>query len=327
MAKGIDPNDYKREQLEKIRKEQTKKTFKEVAEEFLVHKKNEVSEKRFKSNYIRAFKHYILPYIGNKKIDEVKKDDIIKIIKQIPEVKLPYATRIGVKTYTAREVFGYVKKCLDYALNLNLIEYNPAYGIDVSLLLPKQEKSQMKAFVKENEVKELYQKIINYHNKIGSKLMQFQALTALRNVGLYRLKWEYIDWEEKIITFPKNTYKSNEKEYILPLTSTLIEILNYFKTINENSSYVFRDADIKEESLSNRLRKYYKDLDITGHTPHGWRSSFKSLTTEKRAANFETIELQLNHNIGSSVHSSYFRTHLIDERRKLLKWWEEFLNS
>ncbi len=327
LAQGIDPNEYKRKQLEKIKKEQSKKTFKKVAEEFLAHKKNEVSEKRFKSNYLRSFKHYILPNIGHKKVDEVKREDIIKIIKKIPSIKLPFATRTGSKTYIAKEVLGYIKKCLDYALNLNLIEYNPAYGIDVSLLLPKQEKSQMKAFIKENEVKELYQKIINYHNKPASKMMQFQALTALRNVGLYRLKWEYIDWEEKIITFPKNTYKGNEKEYILPLTSTLEEILKYFKTINGNYPYVFRAANIKEESLSNKLRKYYKDLNITGHTPHGWRSSFKSLATEKRAANFETIELQLNHNIGSSVNGAYFRTHLIDERRKLLEWWKEFLNS
>ena len=229
LAQGIDPNEHKKEELEKIKKEQSKKTFKEVAEEFLSHKKNEVSEKRFKSNYIRAFNHYILPFIGHKKIDDVKREDIVNIIKKIPSIRLPNATRSRNKTYTAKEVLGYVRKCLDYALNLGLIEYNPAYGIDVSLLLPKQEKSQMKAFIKEKEVKDLYKKILNYHNEMASKMMQFQVLTVLRNVGLYRLKWEYIDWEGDKIIFPPNTYKDNKKEYILPLTSTLKEILKFFK--------------------------------------------------------------------------------------------------
>jgi hypothetical protein len=38
LAQGIDPNEHKKEELEKIKKEQSKKTFKEVAEEFLSHK-------------------------------------------------------------------------------------------------------------------------------------------------------------------------------------------------------------------------------------------------------------------------------------------------
>ncbi|QCT93788.1 DUF4102 domain-containing protein [Caminibacter mediatlanticus TB-2] len=49
LARGIDPNDYKREKEEAIKREQEKKTFKMVAYEFLELKKNEVGEKRFKS--------------------------------------------------------------------------------------------------------------------------------------------------------------------------------------------------------------------------------------------------------------------------------------
>jgi hypothetical protein len=188
LAKGIDPVEYKREKEEAIKREQEKKTFKAVAYEFLELQKDKVSEKRFKSNYLRAFEKYAIPFMGHKKIDQITRYDLIDFIKWIPSVKLKNATRTQNKTYTAKEVFGYVKNCLDYALNLGLIEFNPAYGIDPSKILPPEKKEKMKAVIDENKIKEIYKKIITYDYEAGRFLMQFQALTALRNVGLYRLK-------------------------------------------------------------------------------------------------------------------------------------------
>jgi integrase len=267
--------------------------------------------------------------MGHKKIDEITRLDLVEFIKWIPKQKLPNATRTQNKTYTAKEVFNYVKKSLDYALNLGLIDFNPAYGIDPAAILPKAKKEKMKAVIDEKRIKEIYKIISGYKYKAGRYLMQFQALTALRDVGLYRLKWEYIDWDNEIIVFPPHTYKGNEEEYILPLTDTLLEILEYFKEVNGSSSYVFKEEEIKEESLANRLRIYYEDLNIKDHVPHGWRASFRSLTRKKKAANIDTAEYQLNHKLKftSDSDDSYMREHLLDERRELLKWWEEFLTS
>ncbi len=327
LARGIDPVEYKREKEEAIKREQEKKTFKMIAYEFLELKKGSVSEKRFKSNYLRAFESYAIPFMGHKKIDKITRYDLIDFIKWIPSVKLPNATRTKNKTYTAKEVFGYVKNCLDYALNLGLIEYNPAYGIDPSKILPKEEKEHMKAITDEKEIKKLYKKILDYEYEAGRYLMQFQALTGLRNVGLYRLKWDWIDWERKIITYPPDTYKDNKNSFRLPLTDTLIQILQYFKKINGSSPNVFRSPKIEEESLSNKLRDYYKRLEIKDHTPHGWRTSLRTLAREKRAADFDTIEMQLDHKVGNDVTIAYMRGDLLEERRELLIWWENFLNS
>ena len=327
LARGIDPLEYRREKEESIKREQEKKTFKTIAYEFLELKKGSVSEKRFKSNYLRAFESYAIPFMGYKKIDKITRYDLIDFIKWIPSVKLPNATRTKNKTYTAKEVFGYVKNCLDYALNLGLIEYNPAYGINPAQILPKEEKEEMKAVTDEEGIKKIYKKILSYDYEAGRYLMQFQALTGLRNVGLYRLKWEYIDFDKRIAIYPPNTYKDNKKPFRLPLTDTLIQILQYFKEINGSFSYVFKNPKTKEESLSNKLRDYYKRLEIKDHTPHGWRSSIRTLAREKRAADFDTIEMQLDHKVGTDVTAAYMRGDLLEERRELLIWWENFLNS
>jgi len=325
LAQEKNPIDYKREEAERIKREEAKKTFETIAYEFLELNKNKVSKERFEKNYTRAFKSYAIPFMGYKKIDEIKRQDLIDFIHWIPTQKLSKATKNTNKVYTTKEVFNYVKNCLDYALNLGLIEYNPAYGINPAKILPKEEKTRMKAVIDEVLIKEVYKKILSYNYEAGRYLMQFQALTALRNVGLYRLKWEYIDFEKEIITYPAGTYKDNKEAFRLPLTPTLIKILKYFKQIN--SIYVFRSEYIKEETISNKLRKYYQKLEIKEHTPHGWRSSFRTLAREKRAGDFDTIEMQLTHKVGSDVTTAYMRGDLLEERRNLLIWWENFLNS
>ncbi|WP_369792102.1 hypothetical protein [Lebetimonas sp. JH292] len=50
-----------------------------MAYEFLELKKGSVSNKRFKSNYLRAFKKYAIPFMGYKKIDKITRYDLIGI--------------------------------------------------------------------------------------------------------------------------------------------------------------------------------------------------------------------------------------------------------
>jgi integrase len=128
-----------------------------------------------------------------------------------------------------------------------------------------------------------------------------------------------------VVVYPPNTYKGNKDKYILPLTDTLIEIIKFFKMIYYKSDYVFRESNVREETLSNRLKDYYIKLGIKEHTRHGWRSAFKTILTEMKVGSFESIEKQLGHRIGNEVNMSYFRSDMIDERREILKFWEDFL--
>ena len=322
LTKGIDPQEYKRAEEERLKREAEKKTFKEVAYEFLELQRLNVSEARFKKNYMRAFEKYAIPFMGYKKIDEITRYDLIEFIKWIPKQKLSNATKKTNKTYTAKEVFNYVKNCLDYALNNGYIKYNHAYGIDPSKILPKEEKSEMKAIIDEKAIQEVYQKILNYDNLEARYIMQFQALTALRNVGIYRLKWDWIDWNKKIIVYPSNTYKANKKEFVLPLTDTLIEILQYFKETRDGK-YVFLKDNTKEETMSNFLERHHKKLGIKNHTPHGWRATFRSLARKLNLGDVEALEIHLNHKISNDL--GYMREKLIDKRREIMEKWELFL--
>jgi integrase len=323
LSNNIDPNIQKQKEKQELIKKQNKKTFQEIVNEFLMLKKETVSPERYKKNYKGRFDKYILPNIKKRYIEEITRDDIISLIKKIP-------SKNG-KVYTAKDVFNIIKQLFDFAVHSNYIEYNFLQGIKISKILPKHKEEHRDAITNKNELRQLYKDILNYPNELLSKTMQFQALTALRNVGLYRLKWEYIKWDEKIIIYPIGTYKDNQQEYRLPLTNTLIDILKFMKQIHYKNEFVFlKDTHSTENSFSAYLLFAYYEMGYKNkHSPHGWRSSLRTLTmeTEKREFDFDIIEAQLNHKIGSNVERPYIRTDLMQLRYKLLEWWEEFLTT
>ena len=53
------------------------------------------------------------------------------------------------------------------------------------------------------------------------------------------LKWEYIDWDKKIIIFPKESMKAAHSDFRAPLINTLLEILEFFKQFSGYKEYVF----------------------------------------------------------------------------------------
>jgi len=66
------------------------------------------------------------------------------------------------------------------------------------------------------------------------------------------------------------------------------------------------------------------------HQAHGFRTSFSTIAYEKQKEHgfsAEVIEAQLAHAIGNTVTRAYMRSDFLKERRKLLEWWEEFLES
>ena len=153
LEKGIDPNVYKKQQQEELIREQNKKRVSDLIEEYLSIKKYNVSEARYKKNYVGTFKNYVILYIGSRFINEISKDDILALVKKVPKMKLKNATRAGNKTYKAKEVLNIVKDMFEFAVDNGYLEYNPAYSIKLDRILPKHTEKHMEAITNEDELK------------------------------------------------------------------------------------------------------------------------------------------------------------------------------
>jgi len=301
LEKGIDPNLHKKQQREELIRQQNKMRVTDLIDEYLEIKKNNVSEARFKKNYVGTFNNYIISYIGKKYIDEINEDEILALVKKVPKMKLKNATRAGNKTYKAKEVLSIIKNLFEYAFRNKYLKHNPISLIDLDIILPKHIEKHMEAITDEDELKQLYKTIVGINNPITSKILQFQALTLLCNGNMRNLKWEYVDWNKKVIIFPKENMKAAHSDFRLPLTKTLLEILEYFKPFSGDKEYVFISSKTNKQISENFLPYQYKKLGINEiHTPHGWRSSFQTIAAEKYKEHkfpFEVIEAQLHHKI------------------------------
>ena len=80
----------------------------------------------------------------------------------------------------------------------------------------------------------------------------------------------------------------------------------------------------------NTLNFALKRLVYDNHHSHGFRSSFSTICYEKQKEHGfseAVIEAQLAHTIGNKIVQAYMRSDFLEERRKLLEWWYEFLEA
>jgi len=329
VQEGIDLQEWKKQkELEKERL-QNRKRVSDLVEEYLEIKKQNVSESRFKKNYVGTFNNYVIPFIGKKFIEDVTKQDILNLIKEVPKIKLKNDTRSANKTYKAKEVLHILRDLFEFGIDNGYLDYNPAYNIKIDRILPQHKEQHISALLDIDDLRELYKKILNIENPITSKILQFQALTILRNGNIRNLRWEYINWEKKLIIYPKEAMKASHSDFRLPLTDTLIAILEYFKQLSGDKEFVFISSKTNKPTSENFLSDKYKKLGYKDiHSPHGWRSSFRTIAAEcmdEHKCGIEAIESQLHHKIGNKVTQAYLRTDFLEYRRLLLQWWEDKL--
>jgi len=160
VLEGVDP-------VEK-RKNENKKTdiltFKKIAHEFLEKKHKEISKKHFE-DIKRKFDIYILPEIGSKDIRQIKKRDIIKLIKNA-RYKPTANNKKTDKVNTARRVFVVLKQVYKFALHNDYTEIDVTATIDINELLPKREIENFAAIIDENELKKMYKDFFEDYNAL-----------------------------------------------------------------------------------------------------------------------------------------------------------------
>lgn len=61
-------------------------------------------------------------------------------------------------------------------------------------------------------------------------------------------------------------------------------------------------------------------------TPHGFRA-LASTTLNEEGFDPDVIERQLAHAERNKVRAAYHRAEYLDERRKMMQWWADFLDS
>lgn len=316
LAQGINPMDERREN--KRVKNTPERAFNKVALKWWEHQKETWSE-----DHAARIKRWIdneMKSLGKLAVEEIDTGHITELMLKLEAVGTPKK---------APTILSIINRIFGFALAHRLTRTNPAQGLPLSdIIKPLPKVRSHSAIVKPTELGKLIHAIDNTQtgSYCTSEALKLIPRIFLRPNEIRSLKWEYVDFDEKLIRIPAEEMK-RDREHLVPLAHQVIAQLKKIQSITSYSEYVFpnhRDGSkpMSKNVMTNRLRDLGYSADVM--TAHGFRSSASTLLHE-RGWHHEVIETQLAHLIGSATTRAYNRSIHLAKRRKMMQEWADYL--
>ncbi|MBU3545008.1 integrase arm-type DNA-binding domain-containing protein [Polynucleobacter sp. MWH-Mekk-B1] len=315
LSQGINPLEKKKANKKAIESKKAQVQFKDFALECVESKSHEWRSSKHHDQWLYTLKEFAFPVIGDKPIEQVNTEDILKILKPIWKTKTNTASRLRgrlewiISSAIAREYFT---------------QNNPAVWrghLQTILSAPnKTAKTKHHPALQYKELPMLMLKLKSMEG-ISALALEFTILNASRTGEVIGGLRSEVDGSVWII--PAERMKGN-REHRVPLCTRSIEILAIASMLDPNSPYLFSKNG---KALSNMaMTMVLRRLKI-GITVHGFRSTFRDWVSEETSTPSEVAEMALAHAISNKTESSYRRGDLLARRRELMNLWEGFCAS
>ena len=249
-------------------------------------------------------------------INEIKPADISNLIKPlIANKELEAAYRVRAE----------ISAAFSYAIAHGFTDYDPAQT--VAAQLPPKKVKHRAALTEPKEVGQLLRDIAGYR---GSFVVQcafrLSPLLFQRPGEIRAMEWKDIDLNAKEWRY---LVTKTDVQHIVPLSTQSIAILEELKPVTSNGRYVFPSRDGNDKPMSGctiktALRALGYDSDVM--TPHGFRTTASTLLNEQGWSP-DAIERQLCHMPKDQVRAAYNRAQYMEERRKMMQSWADYLEG
>lgn len=289
-------------------------TFGEVARSWARLKEPTLTSVKQKRAMQQRLDDYILPKLGNKSIDAIRRLDFIDVVKAVDQKGvLETAYRVAIQ----------LRMIMDYAVDLGHIESHAASNL--SRVLRKPVVKHMNC-IDVHEVGQLMRDIETYHEPVTRLALKLLAYTFVRTVELRLMQRPEIT--NNIWVIPADRMKMT-KPHVVPLSRQALAVLDQIEAITWQSQYVFESPSRVGHSLSENtiLFALYR-LGYRGRmTGHGFRSLASTVLNQHSPFKPDVIERQLAHKEKDEVRAAYNRAEYIEDRMLLMQWWADWLDA
>jgi integrase len=222
---------------------------------------------------------------------------------------------------------------------LGTIDNNPAQGL--AELLPKPDirlKGNYGHITSLDEITILLQQIDKpavRQDFATTQALKLMPLVFLRPRNIRYLKWDYIDFEAKVINLPASELKTR-KPLTVPLAHQSIAILKDIQPLTDTGEYVFvtshgRGSPLSENTTTQALKRIINpstgEAFGTGYmTSHGFRHTASTLLNEL-GYDSDIIELQLAHINKDRIRATYNKAQWMEKRTNMMQAWADYLDG
>ena len=253
---------------------------------------------------------HIVPLIGARRVKDLTKADINKVLKDIMAGK----TRVAVKTRklrgkaivrggagTATRTVGLLGGILTYAVDAGIIERNPAHG------LKKPKDNVRNRRLSEAEYRTLGQMLRkaaeNEKYALTVEIIRLIALTGCRRSEIIGLMWDEVDLDASCLRL----VDSKEGDSVRPTGLPVVECLEERRKRKEGD-YVFPGErnGAAFGGFPNHWEQIFRNSPLSDVTPHVLRHSFASIANDLGFTEI-TIAALVGHSKGSMT-SKYIHT-------------------
>lgn len=314
---GIDPSmQRKAEAIRAVSAE----SFEAVALEW--HKKQaEGWSTGYAERILNLLKHDLFPYLGAMPINAIEAPTLLAALKRMEH------RGVRETTHRAREQAGAIFR---YGIATGRCISNPSDALKGALaVIPVKHRA---AVIDPKRFGQLIRDIDGYQGGFVTLIaLKLSPLLALRPGELRHLEWSevHLDTAEIRIRGAKMKMKS---DHIVPLAKQSRALLEAIKPYSGNGRYVFPstrtpngDRPMSENTVTVALR--VMGWDSKEVCAHGFRGSFCSIANERLNFSVDAIERQLAHAERNKVRSAYLHADFLDERRKLMQAWADYIDE
>lgn len=325
VSKGTDPIREKKELklIKQAEEQDSQNTFEKCAADYFELIRAKISEGHFNKQWGRL-KSNIIPFIGETRMSEIKRDEILRCLTRIQE-------RGAIEE--AHRIYNIVSQVYQYAVANHRCERNIAVDISPKWTLKPAVKQPYPTITDPKEIGKLLRAIDIYKGTYTVRCaLQIMPYLALRPGNIAKMEWSEIDFEKAILTIPAGKMKM-KRDHLVPLVPQVVDILRELKKLTGRGQFCFSTSRTGNSELSeNTLRMALFRLGYAKEeiVPHGFRAMFTTLSEENievHGFNSDVIEKCTAHEPKNKVRAAYNRAEYWQSRVKLMNWWADFLDQ
>jgi len=327
VMRGIDPiTEKKRAKAQRISEHNL--SFEKVFNEWLELEAKSILPQTLKTKRGRIENH-VMPILKDRGIKSITHGEIADILKETSKTT----------PQTAEIINQILNRVFLFAVSSGYAEVNIMANIDAKSLIPKTKVEHYAKLTERQDLKGFFNAIYDYpHFETIKNAMKLCLHLPLRAAPLSRLKWDYVDFNRRLLTIPRAEQKIKRSEigdFKLPLSDEVMRIFKDQAKLSRAYEHIFINSHfsghIHKDTATNAIKGFdFRDRQ-TGRvvTLHSLRGIFMTQAfnnMQKHGVSKEAIKKALDHLHGDKVDLSYSeKADFLDELKILLDWWSGYI--